>query len=189
MESSDFAHLHCPLNRGSHPAISSSVAYTWPHVRQTARRNLPGDPGKSAQCSCDNWEGWGGVGDDRGLRVGQRERKGSSQSCLTLWDPMDCLPGSSIHGILQARILEWMAISFSRGSSRPRDLNPGLPHCRQTLYHLSHQGSCGWVHIYTFGSRKLGISELDPACHNSDPVKWNRVSHSVVSDSFWPHGL
>ena len=40
----------------------------------------------------------------------------------TLWDPMDCsLPGSSVHGILQARILEWFAISFSRGSSQPRD--------------------------------------------------------------------
>ena len=45
-----------------------------------------------------------------------------TQSCLTLWDPMDrSLPGSSVHGIFQARILEWVAISFSRGSSRPRD--------------------------------------------------------------------
>ena len=40
------------------------------------------------------------------------------QSCPTLWDPMDCsLLGFSIHGILQARVLEWVAISFSRGSS------------------------------------------------------------------------
>ena len=40
----------------------------------------------------------------------------------TLCHPMDCSPwGSSIHGILQARILEWVAISFSRGSSQPRD--------------------------------------------------------------------
>ena len=44
------------------------------------------------------------------------------QSCLTLWDPMDFSPpGSSIHGILQARILEWVPISFSRGFSQPRD--------------------------------------------------------------------
>ena len=42
-------------------------------------------------------------------------------------------------GILQARILEWLAILCSRGSSRDR--NPGLPHCRQILYRLSHQGS------------------------------------------------
>ena len=45
-----------------------------------------------------------------------------AQSCPTLCDPVDCsLPGSSVHGILQARILEWIAISFSRGSSPPRD--------------------------------------------------------------------
>ena len=44
------------------------------------------------------------------------------QSCLTLCDLMDSTqPSSSVHGIFQARILEWVAISFSRGSSRPRD--------------------------------------------------------------------
>ena len=44
------------------------------------------------------------------------------QSGPTLCDPMDySLPGSSVHGILQARILKWVAILFSRGSSRPRD--------------------------------------------------------------------
>ena len=45
-----------------------------------------------------------------------------AQSCPTLCNPMDCsLPGSSIHGIHQARILEWVVISFSRRSSPPRD--------------------------------------------------------------------
>ena len=45
-----------------------------------------------------------------------------AQSCPTLCDPMDCrLPGFSVHGIFQARILEWVAISFSKRSSRPRD--------------------------------------------------------------------
>ena len=44
------------------------------------------------------------------------------QSCPTLCDPMDCiLPGASVHGVLQARILEWVTTSFSRGSSQPRD--------------------------------------------------------------------
>ena len=44
-----------------------------------------------------------------------------AQSCLTLFDPMDCSPpGSSVHGISQARILEWIAISFSRGGIKPR---------------------------------------------------------------------
>ena len=56
-------------------------------------------------------------------------------SCRTLWDTMDCsLPGSSVHGILQARVLEWGAMPSSRGS------NPGLLHCRWILYRLSHQG-------------------------------------------------
>ena len=46
----------------------------------------------------------------------------ASRSCLTLCDPMDCSPpGSSVCGILQERILEWVAIPFSRGSSQPRD--------------------------------------------------------------------
>ena len=45
-----------------------------------------------------------------------------TQSCPTLCDPMDCSPpGSSVHEIFQARILEWVAISSSGGSSRPRD--------------------------------------------------------------------
>ena len=61
-----------------------------------------------------------------------------SQSCPAL-SAMDCsLPGSSVHGILQGRILEWVDIPFSRGSSRK---NPSLLHCRWILYHLSHQGS------------------------------------------------
>ena len=48
-----------------------------------------------------------------------------AQLCPTLCDPMDCsLPGSSVRGILPARILEWIAISFSRGSSWPRNETP-----------------------------------------------------------------
>ena len=44
-----------------------------------------------------------------------------AKSCTTVCDPMDCSPpGSSVHGILQARILEWVAISFSSGPSQPR---------------------------------------------------------------------
>ena len=50
-----------------------------------------------------------------------------ARSCSTLCDPMDCsLPGSSVHGIFQARILEWVAISYSRGSCWPRDQNHAL---------------------------------------------------------------
>ena len=48
-------------------------------------------------------------------------------------------PGSSVHGILQARILEWVAIPFSRGSSSTQRSNSGLLHCRQVLYRLSYR--------------------------------------------------
>ena len=57
----------------------------------------------------------------RSLNPGSQSTAGEgevAQSCPTLWDPVDCsLPGFSIHGILQARILGWVTISFSRGSS------------------------------------------------------------------------
>ena len=56
-------------------------------------------------------------------KLGLYEWRGCAVLCrVRLCDPMDCSsPGSSVHGILQARILEWVAISFSRGSSWPRD--------------------------------------------------------------------
>ena len=55
-----------------------------------------------------------------------------AESCLTLCNPMDCSqPGSSVHGILLARILEWVAISSSRVSSQPRDGN-------HVSYHVLH---------------------------------------------------
>ena len=50
-------------------------------------------------------------------------------------------PGSSVHGILQARILEWVAISFSRESFWPRESNLSLLYCRWILYHLNYPGS------------------------------------------------
>ena len=68
-----------------------------------------------------------------------------AQLCLTFCHPTDCsLPGSSVHGILQARILEWVAISSSKGSSWPRNwaLGSCVPCiCRQVPYQLSHKGS------------------------------------------------
>ena len=72
-------------------------------------------------------------------------RAKSLQSCPTLCDPMDCSPpGSSVHGILQARILDWAAILSSRGSSRPRDqAQVSYISCvgRRVLYHECHLGS------------------------------------------------
>ena len=56
--------------------------------------------------------------------------------------PMDCSPpGSSVHGVSQARILEWGCHFLLQGISLTQGLNPGLLHCRQILYHLSYQGS------------------------------------------------
>ena len=67
----------------------------------------------SPVCSCKKWK--------KCLPAVQSESE-VAQSCPTLCNPMDCgLPGSSTHGIFQARILEWVAVSFSRRSSRPRD--------------------------------------------------------------------
>ena len=55
---------------------------------------------------------------------------------------MNCSPpGSSVHGILQAGILEWVAIPFSRGISPTHGSHTGLLHCGQILHHLSHRGS------------------------------------------------
>ena len=55
---------------------------------------------------------------DNSVKVHSLKVKEVAQSCLILCDPMDCsLPGSSVHGIFQERVLEWVAISFSRGSS------------------------------------------------------------------------
>ena len=70
---------------------------------------------------------------------------GMCQLHPTLCESLNCIPpGSSVHGIFQARILEWVAISFSRGSSQPR--NWTLASClscigRRALYQLSYSGS------------------------------------------------
>ena len=68
-----------------------------------------------------------------------------AQLCPTLCNPMDySLSGSSVHGIFQARVLEWIAIFLLQGIFPTQESNPGLPHCRQTLCRLSHQGSPKW---------------------------------------------
>ena len=61
-----------------------------------------------------------------------------AQLCLTLWDPMGCgLPGYSVHGVLQTRILEWVAMPSSKGFSQPRD-STEVSYCRRILYQLSY---------------------------------------------------
>ena len=72
-----------------------------------------------------------------------------AQLCLTLCDPLDCSPpGSSVHGILQARILEWVATSSSRGSSQPRDqTHVSCVACigRWILYHWATWEDCIYI--------------------------------------------
>ena len=93
--------------------MSDSV---WPHRRQPTRLPCPWDsPGKNTGVGCH-------------FLLQCMKVKSESEvvkSCLTLSDPMDCsLPGSSIHGIFQARVLEWGAIAFSESSnSHPQMLN------------------------------------------------------------------
>ena len=91
-----------------------------------------------------------------------------AQSCPTLCDPKDY----TVHGILQAGILELGSLSFLQGIFLTQGLNPGLPHCRRMLYQLSHQGS----------PPTFFVSALYLLCTQS-------LSHSVVSDSLRPHGL
>ena len=90
--------------------VSDSVR---PHRRQPIRLPHPWDsPGKNTGVGCHFLL--------QCMKV--KSESEVAQSCPTLLNPMDCsLPGSSIHGIFQARVLELVAISFSRGSSQPRD--------------------------------------------------------------------
>ena len=71
----------------------------------------------------------------------------SFHSCPTLCDPMDCgLPGSSVHGILQARLLEWVAMPSSMGSSQARGWHLlRLLHLQADYLPLNHRGSSIWV--------------------------------------------
>ena len=66
----------------------------------------------------------------------------AAQSCPTLCDPTDCSPpGSSVRGIFQPIVLDTDCHFLLQGIFPTQGLNPGFPHCRQTLYRLSHQGS------------------------------------------------
>ena len=65
-----------------------------------------------------------------------------TQSCLTLCNPIDCsLPDYGVHGILQARVLEWAAIPFFRGSSKPRNQTQISHIAGRYFYQLNHQGN------------------------------------------------
>ena len=100
-----------------------------------------------------------------------------TQSCPTLCNPMDCsLPGSSVHGIFQARVLVWVAIFFP-GYLPNQGLNPGLLHCRQTHYHLSHQGSSHYTDslaLFTkfFTDVLVMYVQSEPSGHMTSCIGW-----------------
>ena len=82
-----------------------------------------------------------------------------AQSCLTLSDPMDCsLPGSSIHGIFQARVLEWVAIAFSGGS-------PNCLHLDSDLGEPTGMGPINMRARKAYGDRPLVHPVCWPHCH------------------------
>ena len=88
----------------------------------------------------------------------------------TLCDPMDCSPpGSSVHGILQARILEWVAISSSRGSSWPRD--------QTHVSGISCTGRQVQLVIQVFFSRNTFGFNIDKMCHNECILYNNLLTH------------
>ena len=83
-----------------------------------------------------------------------------TQSCPTLCDPVDCRPpGSSIHGILQARILEWVAISFSRGSSWPRDRTQ-VSHKQADVLTSEPPGNHGLYSPWNSPGQNTGVNSL-----------------------------
>ena len=85
----------------------------------------------------------------------------ATKSCQALWDPMDSNPpGSSVHEISQARILEWVAISFSSGSSAPRDQTCISCIGRQTLYHWDPWKALFYMDIKTSVSNPLNQSNI-----------------------------
>ena len=74
-----------------------------------------------------------------------------SKSCLTLCNPLDCSPpGSSVGGILQARILKWIAISLSRVSSSNPAVEPSSPSLQADSLSLYHRGSPNYININYF---------------------------------------
>ena len=98
--------------------------------------------------------------------------------------PMDCsLPGSSVHGILQARILEWVPFPPPGDPSHP-GFEPRSPALQQTLYHLGHQGSPGDRYM----DGKLNIKTRYLVClvngENRERIQWEAQAHRSLS-KYW----
>ena len=114
----------------------------------------------------------------------------AAQSCPTLWDPMECNPpGPSVHGIFQTRILEWVAIPFSRGSSRPRDQTQ-VSSTAGRFFTVWTTGKSQWRHSVPGRSGyKLGWVISGQSCLNVAHGRWDVVSVrqelKLATDWFW----
>ena len=95
-----------------------------------------------------------------------------TQSCLTLCDHMNCI----VHGILQARILEWVAFPFSRGSSQPRNQTQVSHIADRFFYQLSHKGSSG---ILEAGSLSLLQQIFLTQESNQDLLHCRRICYQL----------
>ena len=87
-----------------------------------------------------------------------------AQLCLTLCNPMVCgPPGSSVHGDSPGKNTEVDCHALLQGIFPTQGLNPGLPHCRQIFYHLSHQGSPRILELVSYPfSRVCSNSGIEP---------------------------
>ena len=118
------------------------------------------------------WMLWGSTGLDSAACVCT-----GAQSCPTLCDPMDCSPpGSSVHGIFQARILELVAISYSRGSSHP-GIKPRYPALAGEFFTTEPLGSL--IYLYLFGGG------------NGKPLQYSCLENSMDREAWWAtvHGV
>ena len=103
-----------------------------------------------------------------------------AQSCLTLCDPVNCSPlGSSVHGILQARILEWVAVPFSRGSSWPRD-QTWVSRIAGTFFTV-------WaimeaVFIFNYSSNSVDYSAIKKNTFESVLMRWMKLEPIIQSE-------
>ena len=137
------------------------------------------------------------MGDSRTSQVAPVVKKWCevTQSCPTLCDPMDCsLPGFFIHWIFQARVLEWIATSFSRGSSWPRDwtgvsrvtgrfLNVWAPR-KSTACHCRRLGFSPWIRKVPWRSAWQPIAALFPG-ESRGQRSWRAVVQRVAKSRTW----
>ena len=173
-----------PLSRWCHPAISSSVV-----PFSCCPQSLPA----SESFPMSQLFAWGGqsTGVSALASFLPKNTQGWSPSVVSnsLW-PMDHSPsGFSVHGILQARVLEWVAMLSSWGSSRPRDWI--------CVSYISCTGTSATLSLHYMQGILLGYVDIEvkrlnlyPAGESYSPGegRW-RWSRSVMSHSLWPRGL